>query len=348
MNGKLSRRKLLHSAGALVATPTLLAVLSCEGDVDVAEFSGATMGTTWHVTIADPPSGLDRQSLSSEMRAILDRVDSRMSTWRADSEISAYNRREPMSPMPITADTATVIAAALRVSDLSSGAFDATIGPAVRLWGFGPDGAAKMVPRPERVDAALARTGSRHLELSKGLPVISKRRSGLELDLSGIAKGFAVDCLSAHLNRRGLSNHLVEIGGELRMSGLNPTGGPWRIGIEKPVPATWGIQRVMAVREGAVATSGNYRNFFESGGALHSHVIDPRIGRPVRHELASVTVAAETCMEADALSTAMMVLGPEAGVKLAKRLGTAALFVAHDRGGLREIATPAFARFDLA
>ncbi len=347
MTGDLSRRKLLRSAGALAIAPPLLVVLSCEEDTGVAEFSGVTMGTTWHVTVANPPHGLDRQALASDIRGILSFVDARMSTWRRDSEVTLYNNRPRGAPTPISGETAAVITESLRISRLSSGAFDPTIGPAVRLWGFGPDGAADGLPSQGAVDDALARTGARHVRLSPGLPVISKDLVGLEVDLSGIAKGFGVDQVSQRLSARGLRNHLVEVGGELRASGFRAEGASWRIGVDKPTPGAPSVQRVIAMREGAVATSGVYRNFFEQNDALYSHVIDPRTGRPIKHPLASVTVIAPSCMEADALSTAMMVMGPEAGHAFARRLGVAAIFLVKEGHVFHEVATPEFANYSL-
>jgi thiamine biosynthesis lipoprotein len=348
MTRDLSRRKLLRSAAALAVAPPLLSVLSCDEGTDAVKFSGATMGTTWRVIVADPPHDLRRQALASEIRGILARVDKRMSTWRGNSEVTLYNSRPHGTATPISSETAAVIAGSLRISRLSSGAFDPTIGPAVRLWGFGPEGSTAELPSQGAVDDALARTGAHYVNLSPGLPVLSKGRTGLEIDLSGIAKGFSVDLISRRLSARGLRNHLIEVGGELRASGVNPEGAPWRIGVEKPMLGSPSVQRVIAMREGAVATSGDYRNFFTQEGALYSHVIDPRTGRPVTHALTSVTVVAASCMEADALSTAMMVMGPDAGHAFARGLRISAIFMVKDGRSIREVATPEFAKYNLA
>ena len=169
----------------------------------------------------------------------------------------------------------------------------------------------------------------------------------MEIDLSGVAKGFGVDKLAEHLEAEGVEHYLVEIGGELRARGHSARRRPWRIGVEKPIAGRRAVQRVVALDRGAIATSGNYRNFFDSAETRYSHIIDPRTGEPVRHRLASVTVIAPTAMQADALSTALMVLGPEAGLGLAERAGLAAFFIVKDGGGFAEVPSSRFEPYRL-
>ncbi len=205
MNSDLSRRKLMIGAGALAIAPPLLTFWSNSDEADQAEFAGITMGTTWKVTIARPKEEAKLEALVSRIEGILSSIDARMSTWRRDSEVSRIARRAAGAPMTISSETSTVISAALRTSPLSRGAFDPTIRPAVRLWGFGPDGAVDGVPEDGAVRNALAHTGAHHLRLSSNLGRVSKDASELEIDLSGIAKGFAVDEVSRYLVRPAMA-----------------------------------------------------------------------------------------------------------------------------------------------
>lgn len=306
------------------------------------------MGTGYSVAITDFPPDLDRLGLKAGIERILATVDARMSSWRADSEISLFNFAGSPSWTGVSTDTLSVVDQALRVSRLSGGAFDPTIGPLVDLWGFGPGQGGPRVPSPRRVGAALRRTGFRHIHTSASRPAIAKSRTGVEIDLSGIAKGFAVDRLAEHLNRQGIADYLVEVGGELRARGHSPRGKPWRVGIERPVPGRRAVQRIVGLAENAIATSGDYRNFFDRDGSRFSHIIDPRSGEPVAHDLASVTVIAPSTMEADALSTALMVLGPDAGLRLAERENLSALFIVRDGSGFAEIGSSGFDHHQLA
>ena len=179
-------------------------------------------------------------------------------------------------------------------------------------------------------------------------PAIGKRGRNIRVDLSGIAKGFGVDKIAEHLESLGIDNYLAEIGGELRGRGRSPQDAPWRVGIEKPTVTPKTVQRVVRVDGRAIATSGDYRVFFESDGQRFSHIVNPQTGRPVDHGLASATVVAETTMQADALSTALLVLGPEAGLELAEREGIAAHFIARTKSGFEELTSPEFAKHRVA
>jgi thiamine biosynthesis lipoprotein len=300
------------------------------------------MGTTYHVLIDALPPTADVAALEAAVKAVLDGVDRRMSTHRADSELSRFNDAGA-GWLSVSADTLAVVEAAQWVNRLSTGAFDPTIGPLVDLWGFGPAHREPGMPAGSRIRKAMPRNGLADVRVGSSPPALGKDRPELRLDLSGIAKGFAVDAIAARLRDRGIGNFLVEVGGELRGGGYSPRGDAWRIGIERP-PGSWGLpQRLVGLGDGALATSGDYRIFFEHSGRRYSHIIDPTTGRPVAHGLASVTVAAPTTMAADALSTALMVLGPEAGAELAAREDIAAYFISRRGEGLHEHASPAFA-----
>lgn len=348
MGPKLSRRDLLRGATGVALVAPLPGLVACDEaglGRTTTTIAGATMGTGYRVAIPRLPAGVDRRALRAEIAGALETVNRQMSNWRTDSEISIFNAGTPRSWTGISPDTLTVVDKALHLGRLSQGAFDPTIGPLVDLWGFGPGALARRVPPRDRIEAALARIGFQHVRTSKAPPAIDKARRGIGIDLCGIAKGFGVDKLSERLEANGVRDYLVEIGGELRVRGQSARQRPWRIGIERPTAGRRAAQRILALDGGAIATSGNYRNFFDNGGARYSHIIDPRTGEPVMHELASVTVVAPTTMEADGWSTALMVLGPEAGSRLAKRENLAALFIVKHGGRLVEIGSPAFERY---
>lgn len=345
MHAILSRRSLLQLTGKFALAAPALSVVACEGQDglgNAASFAGATMGTSYNITVSDFPAALDRRTFKVEVERILETVNREMSNWRPASDISLFNSGRATRLSPVSRDTFMVLEAALNVSRKTRGAFDPTVGPLVDLWGFGPAESGRTVPPDKRIERVLAGTGYRRLRLDRTPPAIAKDHPDLAVNLSGIAKGFGVDKLASFLESQGIEDYLVEIGGELRARGRSPRRAPWRIGIEEPVAWQRNLQRIVALEGGAVATSGNYRNYFQNDGVLYSHIIDPRSGIPVDHKLASVTVIAATAMAADALSTGLMVLGPDAGLALARQEGLAAFFLVQDGRGFAEIATPAF------
>ena len=301
--------------------------------------AGATMGTTFNVTVvsAEPPA------VEAEVRRVLDRIEGRMSHYRPDSELSRFNRARTTAPQALSAETLGVVAEALAVSRVSGGAFDVTVGPLVDAWGFGPPGRPPAAPDDASLAALRARVGFELLALDPAAATLRKRNGDVVVDLSAIAKGYAVDAVSSLLADRGYGDHLVEIGGELRGAGMNGEGAPWRVAVERPLPGAPAAQRIVPLADAALATSGDYRNFYALDGRRVSHTIDPRTGRPVTHGLLSVSVVAPRCSLADARSTALNVLGPDAGYALAVEQGWAALFVEDDgTGRLIERETPAF------
>jgi thiamine biosynthesis lipoprotein len=314
-------------------------------------FTGRTMGTTYHVTIAGLSQDDARaRSVQRCVNTVLRSVDEHLSTYSPTSEITALNRSASTDWMPVSEPLFAVLAAANRVSVETGGAFDVTIAPFVRLWGFGPggvkDAARELPPSPEFIHDAAAITGYTWLELRTSPDrAVRKNRTPVELDVDGIAPGYAVDRISGCLSRAKFADHLVEIGGEVRAAGKRADGAPWRVAIERPVPGAREAYTGVALSDLAVSTSGSYRDFHRlPNGRTVSHTIDPRIGEPVRHGLASVTVAHSRAELADGYATALMVLGPDEGFALAQRLGLPALFL--ERIGqsqeLRERATPEF------
>lgn len=345
----LSRRAALGWVGRTATALTFPMIAACgrKSGNGSKTLAGPTMGTSYRVTIARPPDNVDADRLSAEIDRILETVDMRMSTYRADSELSRFNAARSQDWFAVSDDTLNVVAAALDVSRLSGGAFDVTVGPSVNLWGFGP--AASRDMRPEE---GLLRAPSRHatyraIGARRSPPALRKSVAEAYIDLSGIAKGFALDKLGEHIEAAGIEDYLIEIGGELRARGRSPRGDPWTIGIEKPLPGEIIIHRRVGLADAALATSGDYRHFFLRDGRRYSHIIDPRTDAPITHDLASVSVIAETAMRADALATALAVLGPNDGPTLALRNGLAALFMVRDGNRFSEIRTPMFDRYVL-
>lgn len=322
-----------------------LSLAACGTGPRQLQFQGVTMGTLYTVKVVDLPHGVDTQTLHSEVDGILRQVDARMSTYRPDSELSRLNAARTSDWIGVSDELFAVLNEALRVSELTAGAFDITVGPLVNLWGFGPGGGAEEPPPQDAIQAALARVGYRHLRLRDAPPALSKDRPDIYLDLSAIAKGFAVDRVAEYLASQGIEHYMVEVGGEVRTRGHNARGSAWRIAIERPSSTQRAVQLVVALSDAGIATSGDYRNYFERNGHRYSHTIDPTTGRPITHGLASVTVIAASTMYADALATGLLVLGPEKGYALAKRLGLAAFFIVKTKRGFTQRSTPALAPY---
>ncbi len=292
---------------------------------------------------APPEPRRDQAAVEAEVQGVLERIEGRMSHYRPESELSRFNRADTTEPQPMSRETLGVVADALSVSWASGGGFDVTVGPLVDAWGFGSPGRAPEAPDQASLAALRARVGADLLEVDLVASTLRKRRVNVTVDLSAIAKGYAVDAVATLLAERGFGDYLVEIGGELRAGGTNELGEPWRVAIERPAPDLATVQRIVPLTDAALATSGDYRNFYDLDGARVSHTIDPRTGRPVTHGLRAVSVIAERCSLADARSTALNVLGPEEGYALAVAQDWAALFVTDDgTGRLVERETAAF------
>lgn len=305
-------------------------------------FEGPTMGTTWRVSaLAD--GGADPKAIPAAVAAELAEIDRQMSNWRDDAVLMAFNAHASADPFPAPKMLLEVLALAREVSERSGGAFDVTVAPLVDAWGFGRE-PRETPPTDAELAALRARVGwsKLHIDLSAG--TLRKDQPDLVLNVSAIAPGYAADVLSDRLVALGFPRHLVDVGGEFRARGDGPNG-PWRLGIERPdgpVEART-VQEVVRLRDGALATSGDYRNYREQDGVRVSHTIDPRTGRPIAHRLASVSIVHETAALADAWATALNVLGPDEGLALAEREGLAALFLVRDEGGFVPRPTTAFA-----
>jgi thiamine biosynthesis lipoprotein len=323
----------------------LLAVLLASGCSDsdtLVEIRGSTMGTTYSIKLVELPPSLTADTLKAQLDARLDAVNGLMSTYRPDSELSRFNASRSTDWFPVDPELADLIARAQSISALSDGAFDVTVGPLVNLWGFGPDAHPFRVPDQQTIEEIRARVGHDKLDVRDQPPALRKHHPELYVDLSAIAKGYGVDQLADLLDRLGATAYLAEIGGELKAKGTKPGDEPWRIAIERPDATSRTVYRIVALEDDAMATSGDYRNFYEKDGQIYSHTIDPGTGRPVAHALASVTVITEDCATADALATTFLVLGPERGLSLAESLGIGAFFVSHVGDDYAHSATTAF------
>ena len=327
----------------LASVICLVSLASCgtERPAELHEFSGLTMGTSWSVKINAETLPLPRQQLKSQFDAILNRVNREMSTYLPDAELSKINVADSAGRISVSTSLARVLQTAQEVSRATRGAFDVTVGPLVNLWGFGPE-QGFTVPVEEQVNRALLLVGHEKLQLDLSASTLKKAYSGVSIDLSAIAKGYGVDELADFLERLQMDNYLVEIGGEIRAKGVNHKNIPWQIGIEQPVPGTSDVQQIITLEDMAMATSGDYRNYFEHERIRYSHTIDPRTGRPVSHDLVSVTVLHPSATLADAWATGLLVLGPDGGYATALENGLAAYFIVRGEPGFEEIFTPAF------
>lgn len=328
-------------------------VPSCAQVPEEVLLQGPTMGTYYRVRVVAEAG--DREVIRGLVEERLDAVDRAMSTYRDDSEISRFNQLAAGESLVFSEETWAVLALAWRVREASGGAFDPTVGPLVDAWGFGAPG-RDAEPTPVADDRLAEMRGAiGAIELLSQERRVLKLEDGAALDLSAIAKGWAVDRVSEALTDANYTNHLVEVGGEIRTSGLSPAGDPWRIAIERP-PTSFdqavpeppnatrplGLQQVLEFTDGSLATSGDYRNYWERDGVRYSHTIDPRTGRPVEHALASASVFHESCAVADAYATALMVLGPEEGLRWANQNDIATLLLAYRGNSLEEVPSAAF------
>ena len=299
------------------------------------------MGTSWHVTVIGSAGSPGEADLQRGIEAVLDEVNSSMSTYRADSEISRFNALPVDEWFDVSPDFYTVLSTAMAIGWQSHGAYDVTVAPLVDLWGFGPQGPVAAPPSDDTVTDVLERVGQDHLRLDgEGQRLL--KRSPVTLDFSSIAKGFGVDRVAQWLSAQGVARYLVEVGGEMRLAGLSARGDPWRIAIERPDSGDRGVEQAIRLTDTGVATSGDYRNFFEIDGQRFSHSIDPRRGYPVAHDLVSVTVVHPSAMIADGWATALVVLGYEDAMAVAQEQGLAVYFIRRQGEAFSDSHTPAF------
>lgn len=332
-------RKLLLQGAALLGAALLLT--GCGGPEQV-NLDGKTMGTYYSIKYVGSKDTPAPRALQQEIDKRLELVNDQMSTYRPDSELSRFNlSRAVNTPFPVSPATAKVVSEAMRINQLTKGALDVTVGPLVNLWGFGPEGRTSSVPAEQELERRRAWVGIDRLAVQGN--ALIKTVPELYVDLSAIAKGYGVDVVAEYLQSQHIDNYMVDIGGEVRTRGHNGENTPWRIAIEKPAAgAEQSAQEIIQPGEMAIATSGDYRNYFEQDGVRYSHTIDPTTGRPIAHRLASITVLAPSCMIADGVSTGLNVLGPDAGMALANELGIPVFMIVKTDEGFEERISEAF------
>lgn len=307
--------------------------------------SGPTMGSTWLVRLRRLPANCSSEQMQAAVQEVLDDVDGQMSTYKPGSALSGFNRSRSTDWIAVPDDLARVADMARFVSEQSGGAFDVTVGPLVNLWGFGADhpaGKFGEIPPPTMVAEARRHVGYRLLEVRLSPPKLRKADPLVYVDLSAIAKGYAAELVGRRLDALGATDYLIAVGGEMRSRGLSPLNQPWRVGIETPAPGSRRVLYRVELRAGSLSTSGDYRNFFEKNGRRFSHEIDPATGEPTTRAPASVTVAHPSGAHADAMATALMVLGPDEGYRLALKLDLPALFILRGEREFTAKATPRF------
>jgi len=305
-------------------------------------FTGQVMGT-WYTVKYLPfaASDLSLEGIDTQIHTRLSRVDQLMSTYKPESEVSRFNRALPNEWFEVSAETFEVVSLSQSISEKTAGAFDISVARLVNLWGFGPDYKAEQVPDEDNLFNVLVEVGYEKIELHSS-ELKLRKKTPLQIDLSAIAKGYGVDQVADFLDEISVTTYMVEVGGEIRTRGLKPNGKPWRIAVESPITNQRDVHSIIDITDQAVATSGDYRNYFEKDGQRFSHTIDPKTGYPITHNLASVTVVGKTAAEVDALATAFSVLGLDQAMRYAKAYNVAAYFIVKEPEGFVGKASDAF------
>ncbi len=317
---------------------------SCSsGKLDVYTYTGTTMGTTYSIKIVEDLSSSKFDDLDKKIDSILVHVNQRMSTYISDSELSNFNNSKDTNWVNVSEELSLIIFQSIEVGNLSKGSFDITIGPLVNLWGFGPNNKNESIPTEKEITELKQNIGLNKIKVDFENSKIKKLHPGIYLDLSGIAKGYGVDKVGLFLESLGIKNYMVEIGGEVRTKGLNGKKAKWKIGIS--TPTNDGLQKIVAISNYSMATSGDYLNYFEENGVRYSHTIDPVTGKPITHNLASVTVIHKDCAYADAFATAIDVMGPTVGYNFALNQKLPVFMIVREENGFVEKMTPQFKDF---
>jgi len=331
----------LLKAVALFAVGSIL--LACTQAPSQIHISGRTMGTTYNIKFVSIDDELSPQQLKQQIDQALELVNDQMSTYREHSELSRLNQNKSSNAMQVSADLNVVLQEAVRLGKMSDGYLDVTVGPLVNLWGFGPQAQPEKIPQQALIESVKAKTGLKYLDVQNNS--VSKSNPELYVDLSTIAKGFGVDQVANILEAKGINNYLVEIGGEMRLAGHKAGGQAWVVAIEKPITTERAAQRFISVGNNAVATAGDYRNYYERDGVRYSHLINPKTGYPIQHNLVSVTVVHPSSMTADGLATAINVMGPEKGLVMANANKLAVLLITKENGEFKEYTSQEFEPF---
>ncbi|MCF2949051.1 FAD:protein FMN transferase [Paraglaciecola aquimarina] len=314
-------------------------MFSCGRDEKEIHLTGPTMGTVYNIKYVDTDL-ITANELQKLVDTELLNINQLMSTYIKDSELSRFNQWNSTEPFPLSNATLFVMQEAKRLGELSSGLLDVTVGPLVNLWGFGPEARPEKIPSDADIIAARERVGLNRLKLN----VTSARKThpNLYVDLSTIAKGYGVDRLAEILQQYNIHNFLVEVGGEMRLSGKKSNGQDWRVAIEKPLTKERAVERIISVGNNAIATSGDYRNYYEENGIRYSHLIDPTTAYPINHNLVSVTVVHSSSMTADGLATALNVMGKERALALANKNDLAVFLITRENDDFKEYTSTKF------
>jgi len=333
--------KLLILKARLLLGFSIIGILGCENKTQTFELNGYTMGTTYSVVYLQNQYFVEKEVLQQQVDSLLNKLNLQMSTYIENSEISQFNSLNEKRTFTPSSEFFEVVSRSQNISNQTRGAFDITIMPLVNLWGFGPGFKKNIsVPKKDEIDEILKNSGFKNLIVSHNS--ISKKIPSLKIDLNAVAKGFAVDCVSELLEKWKIRNYLVEIGGEIRCLGANSEGNFWTVGIDKPISEANSqrkIESILKISNSAVATSGDYRNFFEDNGTIYSHIINPYTGYPVKNRVASATVIAPFCTEADAWATALLVMGEDGIEKIENLEGYEAILYIRKENKFQKIMT---------
>lgn len=319
-----------------------LLIQGCDRFPPLENFSGTTMGTTYSIKYWSKKTHPPLDQVKQETERLLHEVNRQMSTYIPTSEISQFNSSRSTNWFPISNDFAYVVKRAIEIGNLTEGGYDITVGPLVDLWGFGGKSEGKKVPTNEQILNTKRKIGLTYLKVRPSPAAIMKSLPYLEIDLSSIAKGFGVDKVALYLESEQIDHYMVEIGGEIRTKGVRPKGEGWFIAIETPTIASQSIRHVVKLNNQSIATSGDYRNFFQAEGKTFSHTINPLTGRPITHQIGSVTIIASDCTTADGWATAINILGVEKGLELMKKNKIKGLIITREKEQFKEFSTNDF------
>lgn len=303
---------------------SLVMLTACHRPEEI-KFSGRTMGTTWSLLSAQATDGM-RQLIQSH----LDQREAVLSHWQKDSAVTRFNDSRSTDWQPVPPELIQVIELARDIASKTGGALDITLAPLIDLWGFGAAGPAKAIPTEQQIAEAKTRCGWKHLHSRLDPPALKKDIPDLRLNVASVTEGFVIDELISRLQQQGLSDFLLEVGGEVAAIGHAPAGTAWRVGIQTPEATPGDALQTLPLSDLCIATSGNYRHRIETNGQSYSHLIDPRSGRPITHPLTSVSVIHSSSALADGYATALMILGPEKGRETAEKLGLRVFWITAD------------------
>lgn len=323
----------------------VIALNACSSDPPGPQLSGLTMGTSYSVQWTELPESVEISELQTGIETRLEEINDLMSTYLPHSQLSGFNRSRETGWHAVEPELAELTSLALSISKQTRGAFDVTVGPLVNIWGFGPDEIEFSFPTQTEINIAKRSVGYQHLQARLEPAALNKKIVDLYVDLSAIAKGYAVDEVAKILDSNNISDYMIEIGGEVKGKGKAPHGEAWRIGIETPQTQRGDIEAVLSLDNIGIATSGDYRNTFEHEGVTYSHTINPNTGRPVKHNLASVTVMHASVAVADAWATAFMVLGPKETYKIAQQQQLAVFIITREEDRFKTTASSAMKNY---